>query len=92
MSQPIALLTDEKPADLRGVTFYLETFGCQMNDYDSDGLAELLRRERLIQVDAPENAQVILVNSCSVRESVEAKIVGRLTDLGRHKQIGRAHV
>ncbi len=90
MSQPISFLTEEKPEALRGVKFYLETFGCQMNDYDSDGLSELLKRELLVQVDAPELAQVILVNSCSVREAVEEKILGRLSDLGRHKLNGTA--
>ena len=92
MSDSISFLTDERPEALRGVKFYLETFGCQMNDYDSDGLAELLKREGLAQVDRPEDARVILVNSCSVREAVEEKILGRLSQLGAHRATGNAKV
>ena len=92
MSQPIPLLTAERAPALRGVRFYLETFGCQMNDYDSGGLAELLARDALLRVDRPEDAEVILVNSCSVREAVEEKILGRLSDLGRHRQSGSARL
>jgi tRNA-2-methylthio-N6-dimethylallyladenosine synthase len=92
MSQPIQLATGEPSPKLPGVRYYLETFGCQMNDYDSAGLAELLNRHGLVGVDAPGQADVILVNSCSIREAVETKVLGRLSQLGDHRVRGRARM
>ncbi|MBI5836658.1 MAG: tRNA (N6-isopentenyl adenosine(37)-C2)-methylthiotransferase MiaB [Candidatus Eisenbacteria bacterium] len=92
MSQPIHLGSGEATPDLHGVRYYLETFGCQMNDYDSGGLSALLDRHGLVSVDAPGKADVILVNSCSIREAVEIKILGRLSQLGDHRVRGRARL
>ncbi|HVP38661.1 MAG TPA: tRNA (N6-isopentenyl adenosine(37)-C2)-methylthiotransferase MiaB [Candidatus Saccharimonadales bacterium] len=92
MSHPIHLNSPESPGRLEGVRYYLETFGCQMNDYDSSGLSELLGRHGLLAVDEPGQADVILVNSCSVREAVEVKILGRLSQLGDHRVRGRARL
>ena len=51
-----------------GETFYLETFGCQMNDHDSEKVAGVLLARGYRQVDGPEAAKVILYNTCSIRE------------------------
>jgi tRNA-2-methylthio-N6-dimethylallyladenosine synthase len=48
-------------------TFYLETFGCQMNDHDSEKVAGVLLARGYRQVDGPEAAKVILYNTCSIR-------------------------
>jgi tRNA-2-methylthio-N6-dimethylallyladenosine synthase len=61
--------------------YYLWTIGCQMNFADSRQAAEELGRLGLRRVDRPEEADVILLNSCVVRQSAEDKVVGRLTSL-----------
>src|SRR4051812_14903166 len=60
---------------------FLQNFGCQMNDYDGARMLELLRKEGYSPVDAPENADLVVLNTCSVREKAEAKVAsaaGRL--------------
>ena len=48
---------------------YVKTFGCQMNEYDSDKMVDVLgAAEGLVKTDSPEDADVILFNTCSVRE------------------------
>ena len=64
---------------------YIKTFGCQMNEYDSEKISGLLALER---VPAPETADVIVFNTCSVREKAEDKVY---SDLGRMKHLKRAN-
>jgi tRNA-2-methylthio-N6-dimethylallyladenosine synthase len=65
--------------------FYCESFGCQMNAYDTEVISTLLENEGCIPVAEPENADVIIVNTCSVRGHAEERAVGRLNDLSRHE-------
>jgi tRNA-2-methylthio-N6-dimethylallyladenosine synthase len=58
---------------------YLKTFGCQMNEYDSARLLDALRAEcGLVPVDDPEQADVLLLNTCSVREKAQEKVFSQL--------------
>jgi len=60
---------------------FIKTFGCQMNEYDSDKMADVLRSaEGFERTDMPEDADVILFNTCSVREKAQEKV---FSDLGR---------
>jgi tRNA-2-methylthio-N6-dimethylallyladenosine synthase len=66
---------------------YIKTFGCQMNEYDSDKMADVLGdAEGLEKTDRPEDADVILFNTCSVREKAQEKV---FHDLGRVKHLKR---
>lgn len=68
--------------NLKGV--YIQTFGCQMNEYDSTKMVEQLRASNYTLVETPDKAQLILVNTCAVREKAEHKVyslLGRLGDL-----------
>src|SRR5258707_15186283 len=65
----------------QGSTFYLETFGCQMNDHDSEKVAGVLLARGYRQVDGPEAAKVILYNTCSIREKAAQKVFSRLGEL-----------
>lgn len=65
---------------------YLETFGCQMNELDSELVAGQLHALGYRFVDGPEGAQVILYNTCSVREHAEQKVWSRLGELAIRKQ------
>jgi len=64
--------------------FYLETFGCQMNVVDSERIVDLLQEMGYCQVDAPDDADLILLNTCSVRAKAERKVYGHL---GRFKPL-----
>jgi len=67
---------------------YLRTFGCQMNEYDSEKIADVLREaEGLEPAARPEDADVIVFNTCSVREKAQEKV---FADLGRVKHLKRA--
>jgi tRNA-2-methylthio-N6-dimethylallyladenosine synthase len=64
---------------------YIRTFGCQMNEYDSDKMADVLHAaEGTTTTASPEDADVILLNTCSVREKAQEKV---FSDLGRIKQL-----
>src|SRR5581483_7399775 len=63
---------------------YVETYGCQMNVADSELMLGKLVAAGYAAADGPDAADVILVNTCAVRENAEQRVVGRLTDLRRH--------
>jgi len=64
---------------------FIKTFGCQMNEYDSNKMADLLQAsDGLIRTDTPEDADVILLNTCSVREKAQEKV---FSDLGRLREL-----
>jgi len=62
-------------------TFYLETFGCQMNEHDSEKVAGVLLARGYRQVERIDAADVILYNTCSIREKAAQKIYSRLGEL-----------
>src|SRR5260221_11402596 len=66
-------------APTRG-TFYLETFGCQMNEHDSEKVAGLLLARGYQQVETVEAAGLILYNTCSIREKAAQKVFSRLAE------------
>jgi tRNA-2-methylthio-N6-dimethylallyladenosine synthase len=63
-------------------TFFLETFGCQMNDHDSEKVAGVLLARGYTQVESPESASLILYNTCSIREKAAQKVFSRLGEFG----------
>src|SRR6267378_2824590 len=72
-------------ADNMTKKLFIRTFGCQMNEYDSDKMADLLRAAKGFEItDQAENADLILFNTCSVRERAQEKV---FHDLGRVKHL-----
>ena len=61
-------------------TFYLETFGCQMNAHDSEKVIGTLQHQGYTQVQTEEDADLILYNTCSIRDKAEQKVFHRLND------------
>lgn len=61
-------------------TFYLETFGCQMNVHDSEKVIGTLEQQGYSQVETEEAADLILYNTCSIRDKAEQKVFHRLND------------
>ena len=72
---------------MKSLTVYCESYGCQMNAYDSEVIVSLMERDGCRIVASPDAADIIIVNTCSVRGHAENRAVGRLHDLSRH---GRA--
>lgn len=69
-------------------TVYIETYGCQMNVSDSELMLGKLMAEGYAPVDRPDGADVILVNTCAIRDHAEQRVVGRLGELKRHMKRG----
>ena len=73
-------------------TFYLETFGCQMNVHDSEKVIGTLRHEGYAQVDSEAAADLILYNTCSIRDKAEQKVFNRLNDYKKLHASGKRFV
>ena len=73
-------------------TFYIETFGCQMNAHDSEKVIGTLIARGYTRVETPEAAHLVLYNTCSIRDRAEQKVFTRLgnfkRDLGKGKVFG----
>ena len=69
-------------------TVYIETYGCQMNVSDSELILGKLMAEGYAPVDQPNGADVILVNTCAIRDHAEQRVVGRLGELKRFMKPG----
>ncbi|MCL2332871.1 MAG: tRNA (N6-isopentenyl adenosine(37)-C2)-methylthiotransferase MiaB [Actinomycetia bacterium] len=71
--------------DLSGATYFIKTFGCQMNKYDSERVAGLLEAEGLRAVAGPNEADVIVFLTCCVREGADERLYGQVASLKRLK-------
>ena len=69
-------------------TIYIETYGCQMNVADSELMLGVLRREGYVRTDDPAAADVLLVNTCAVRDHAEQRVLGRMGELKGYKRPG----
>ena len=70
-------------------TFYLETFGCQMNVHDSEKVIGTLMQQGYRQVPTVEEAGLVLYNTCSIRDKAEQKVFNRLADYKKLKAQGK---
>ena len=75
-------MTDPRP------TVYVETYGCQMNVSDSELMLGKLAAHGYEAVDRPDGADVILVNTCAIRDHAEQRVLGRLGELRRNMKPG----
>lgn len=67
---------------------YIETYGCQMNAADTEIMFGALGERGYVRVDDPAQADVMLVNTCAVRDNAELRVAGRVGELSRHKVNG----
>ena len=65
---------------------YIDTFGCQMNQHDSQRMVSLMAAEGYVPTDGPEDADLIVLNSCSVREKAEHKVRTRAGQMKQYKR------
>lgn len=69
-------------------TVYIETYGCQMNVSDTELMLGKLTASGYDAVDGPDGADVILINTCAIRDHAEQRVIGRLGELKRHMSPG----
>ena len=67
-------------------TFYIRTYGCQMNELDSEILITQLKARNLAQVETETEADIILLNTCSIRDLAEKKVLGKLYEYKKDKK------
>jgi tRNA-2-methylthio-N6-dimethylallyladenosine synthase len=69
-------------------TYFLRTFGCQMNEHDSERMAGMLEADGYARVERPEDASVVLFNTCCIRENADQRLYG---NLGHMKALKSEH-
>ena len=83
-----------RPHDAVGVSgvsatsFFIETYGCQMNAADAQLMAGVLLKEGFARAASPEAADVVIVNTCAIRDHAEQRVIGRVGELKRSKRPG----
>jgi tRNA-2-methylthio-N6-dimethylallyladenosine synthase len=75
--------------NVTGKNFYLETFGCQMNVHDSEKVVGTLVEQGYSRVETPEEAHLVLYNTCSIRDKAEQKVFNRLQNFKRDAGKGK---
>jgi tRNA-2-methylthio-N6-dimethylallyladenosine synthase len=80
---------EQAARNVREKTFYLETFGCQMNVHDSEKVVGTLVQQGYRQVETVEQADLILYNTCSIRDKAEQKVFHRLADYKKLQAQGK---
>jgi len=59
---------------MQGRAVYIKTFGCQMNEHDSERMLGILESKGFIEVDEPKYADIIIFNTCAIREKAETNL------------------
>lgn len=70
----------------RWMTYFIQTYGCQMNEHDSETISGMFELMKMSEVDDPEDADIIIYNTCAVRENAELKVYGNLHLLKKIKE------
>ena len=76
----------EKITNLK--TYYIQTFGCQMNVHESEKMAGVFQAYNLVEANSQSEADVVAINTCAIRESAELKIESFIGNLKKHKKEG----
>ncbi len=84
--QTITYKKNKKNEFLTNKTFYLKTYGCQMNEHDSENMKAILKELGMKEVKDFEEADLIMLNTCSIRENAHNKVFGMLGRIKHLKQ------
>jgi len=69
-----------------GEAYFIRTFGCQMNEHDSERIAGLLEADGMVRAGDPSDADVVVVNTCTIRENADQRLYGYLGSLKAEKE------
>ena len=75
-----------RPLQGAGRKLFIETYGCQMNVGDTEIVVSIMQREGYVYTDRIDEADVILINHCSIRDNAEQRIWGRLREMRRYRR------
>ncbi|MDE6857417.1 MAG: tRNA (N6-isopentenyl adenosine(37)-C2)-methylthiotransferase MiaB [Alistipes sp.] len=75
-----------RPLTGDGRRLFVETYGCQMNAGDTEIVVAIMQNEGFVYTDRIEEADVILINTCSIRDNAEQRIWGRLSEMRRYRR------
>ncbi len=85
MAEPVFLAPprrkERRPVTRAGQSYFLRTFGCQMNEHDSERVAGLLEADGMVPAGSVEDADVVFINTCTIRENADNKLYGNLGQL-----------
>ncbi len=74
-----------RPATRTGQRYFVRTFGCQMNEHDSERIAGLLESDGMVPTESVDDADLIVLNTCTIRENADTRLYGYLGSLKRAK-------
>ena len=75
-------------ASRNGLKYHIKTFGCQMNEHDSEKIAGIFNNDGMTKSDDIDNADVLFVNTCTIRENADDRFYGTLGQLKKWKDEG----
>ena len=78
--------SEQRPPTRAGRTYFLRTFGCQMNEHDSERVAGLFEADGMVPARRLEDADVVFINTCTIRENADNRLYGNLGHLKPFKQ------
>src|SRR3954453_11863702 len=78
-------MTGDTSPQVPGKRLFIKTYGCQMNVYDSERMADVLRPLGYGLADAPEGADLVVLNTCHIREKATEKVYSELGQIKRLK-------
>jgi len=81
-----AVITQAKPLNSNSKKVFIKTYGCQMNVYDSERMADVLSPIGYAPVDAPDEADLVILNTCHIREKAAEKVYSELGRIRQHKE------
>jgi tRNA-2-methylthio-N6-dimethylallyladenosine synthase len=81
-----AVVLDSHPSSGNGKKLYLESYGCQMNFSDSEVVASILTKEGYSTTRNVDEADIVLINTCSIRDNAEQRVRNRLTEFKKRKE------
>ena len=81
LAEPTIRERFSRPASRAGKTYFIRTFGCQMNEHDSERIAGLFEQDGMTPTDGFERADVVYINTCTIRENADNRMYGNLGQL-----------
>ncbi len=81
LQDPTVLERFRRPASRTGKRYFVRTFGCQMNEHDSERIAGLFEQDGMKPADGYESADVVYINTCTIRENADNRLYGNLGQL-----------
>ena len=83
---PVVAKSDNTPLNKNTKKVFIKTYGCQMNVYDSERMADVLAPIGYAPVDAPDDADLVILNTCHIREKAAEKVYSELGLIRKHKE------